>query len=92
MEHLGLQGSRIAIVGNSGSGKSTLARILSGKLNIPHIELDALNWRADWNALSIEDPEKWSSVVKNAVAGETGLLTATTHRERCLTLCRALRT
>ena len=39
---------RIAVVGTSGSGKTTLARQLAQRLGIPHIELDAIYWGADW--------------------------------------------
>jgi adenylate kinase family enzyme len=65
-----LQGPRIAIIGNSGSGKSTLARALSARLNIAHIELDALNWRPGWRCLSIDDPEDWSRTVFRAIEGD----------------------
>ena len=41
-------GQRIIIVGNTGSGKSTLAGELSHLFDIPHIELDALQWNANW--------------------------------------------
>lgn len=39
---------RIAVVGTSGSGKTTLARRLSGRLGVPHVELDALHWGPAW--------------------------------------------
>ena len=39
---------RIAIVGTSGSGKTTLARQVAEILDIPHIELDALFWKPNW--------------------------------------------
>lgn len=39
---------RIAVVGTSGSGKTTLARQLAGRLGVPHVELDALHWDANW--------------------------------------------
>lgn len=39
---------RIAIVGSTGSGKTTLAKELATRLNLPHIEMDALNWEANW--------------------------------------------
>ncbi len=68
MLDVGLQGSRIAIIGNSGSGKSTLARALSARLTFAHVELDALNWRPGWKNLSIEDPERWARVVAEAIA------------------------
>lgn len=58
------------MIGNSGSGKSTLARILSERLNIPHIELDALNWRPNWKSLSIDEPARWERVVSEAIAGD----------------------
>jgi adenylate kinase family enzyme len=41
-------GRRIAVVGTTGSGKTTLARAISRQLHIPHVELDALFWEADW--------------------------------------------
>jgi adenylate kinase family enzyme len=70
MTPVGLQGRRIAIIGNSGSGKSTLARALSARLNIAHIELDALNWRPEWRALSMETPEEWARIVAGAISGD----------------------
>lgn len=50
---------RISIVGNSGSGKSTLARRLAGALDIPHVELDAINWQPGWIDLNSRDPEEF---------------------------------
>lgn len=39
---------RISVVGTSGSGKTTFAGKLAEILSVPHIELDALHWEADW--------------------------------------------
>jgi len=39
---------RINVVGTSGSGKSTFARQLAMILQLPHIEMDALFWKPDW--------------------------------------------
>jgi adenylate kinase family enzyme len=39
---------RIAVVGTSGSGKTTIAQRLAQRLNVPHVELDALNWGPNW--------------------------------------------
>ncbi|WP_423226670.1 AAA family ATPase, partial [Candidatus Amarolinea aalborgensis] len=45
---------RIVVVGTSGSGKTTLARRLALALGIPHIELDALHWEANWQEAPVE--------------------------------------
>jgi adenylate kinase family enzyme len=39
---------RIVVVGTSGSGKTTLARVLADRLNLNHVELDALHWGPNW--------------------------------------------
>ena len=58
---------RIAVVGSSGSGKSTLAKRLAGTLNLPHIELDAINWQAGWKDLNSHDPDEFVRRVSEAV-------------------------
>jgi len=39
---------RIVVVGTSCSGKTTLARKIAERLNIAHIEMDALYWDSNW--------------------------------------------
>ncbi len=39
---------RINVVGTSGSGKTTVARAIATRLGLPHIEMDALFWKANW--------------------------------------------
>lgn len=39
---------RIVVVGTTGCGKTALARQLSRLFGVPHVELDALNWQANW--------------------------------------------
>ena len=46
---------RLCVVGNSGSGKTHLARRLAQRLDLPHVELDALNHRADWQEAPVEE-------------------------------------
>jgi adenylate kinase family enzyme len=41
---------RIVVTGSTGSGKSTLAGALSRRLDVPHVELDALYWDPGWKA------------------------------------------
>jgi adenylate kinase family enzyme len=41
-------------VGTSGSGKTTTAGQVARRLNIPHIELDALHWEPNWTEAPIE--------------------------------------
>src|SRR5688572_30848001 len=58
---------RIVVVGTSGAGKTTLARELSRRLNVPHVELDALHWEPNWT----EAPRDVFRVrVEKAVAGD----------------------
>jgi adenylate kinase family enzyme len=45
---------RIVVVGTSGSGKTTFARRLALVLGVPHIELDALHWEANWQEAPVE--------------------------------------
>ena len=42
---------RINVVGTSCSGKTRLARELARRLELPHVELDALFWGPDWTAV-----------------------------------------
>jgi adenylate kinase family enzyme len=39
---------RVAVVGTTGSGKTTYAGELARRLDVPHIELDALYWEPEW--------------------------------------------
>jgi adenylate kinase family enzyme len=47
-------GQRLALIGLPGAGKTTLARQLSQQLALPHIELDALYWGANWRSVPQE--------------------------------------
>ena len=46
--------NRISVVGSTGSGKTRFARELARRLDLPHVELDALNWGANWTMVPIE--------------------------------------
>jgi adenylate kinase family enzyme len=42
---------RVSVVGPTGSGKSWLATRLASKLELPHLELDAIRHQRDWEPL-----------------------------------------
>jgi adenylate kinase family enzyme len=61
---------RIVVTGTSGAGKTTLARALAGRLALPHIELDAINWQAGWQDLVRQDPPEFVRRVDAATRAE----------------------
>lgn len=61
---------RITVNGSSGSGKSTLARRLSAALDLPHVELDAVNWQRGWVDLNSTDRPEFQRRVAAALAGD----------------------
>ena len=59
---------RISVVGTSGSGKTTVSTEISRRLNIKHIELDAIHWRQGWKGT----PKKeFRALVDDATKGKT---------------------
>jgi len=67
-------GHRIHIIGNSCSGKSTFGRQLATILEIPFIELDALNWEPDWQGLNENDPEKLEQKIRESTIDDEWLV------------------
>ena len=62
---------RITIIGTSCSGKTTLAKKLSQKLHIPHIELDVLFWKKNWQ---IEERDQFRKKVSRVVEQDTWVI------------------
>lgn len=59
---------RISVIGTSGSGKTTVAAEIAKRLNIRHVELDAIHWKPGW----IEAPlEEFRHLVEKATSGES---------------------
>jgi adenylate kinase family enzyme len=63
-------GRRIHVIGNSCSGKSTLGVRLAAILDLPFVELDALNWEAGWVGLNATNPAELERRMSVATAGD----------------------
>jgi hypothetical protein len=63
-------GRRIHVIGNSCSGKSTLGEQLAAALQVPFVELDALNWQPNWVGLNETDPEELERLLRQATKGD----------------------
>lgn len=63
-------GRRIHVTGNSCSGKSTMANHLAAALDVPCVELDALNWQPGWVGLADTNPDELERRIAHATAGE----------------------
>jgi hypothetical protein len=61
---------RIAVIGTSGAGKTMLSLRIAGRLGVPHIELDAINWQPGWRDLTRHDPEEFIRRVTKAIQAE----------------------
>lgn len=61
---------RIVVIGTSGAGKTVLARLIASRLQLPHIELDAINWQAGWRDLTRHDPEEFIRRVAQAIEAD----------------------
>jgi len=55
------------VIGTSGAGKTTLARAIARRLDLSHIELDALNWQSGWRDLVRSDPAEFARRVAAAM-------------------------
>ena len=63
-------GRRIHVTGNSCSGKTTLANQLAAALEVPRVELDALNWQPGWVSLADTEPEELERRMAEATQGD----------------------
>jgi adenylate kinase family enzyme len=77
---------RILVVGTSGSGKTTTARRISQRLDLPHVELDAIHWQPDWRELALAE---FRSRVSEAVAKDAWVVDGNYSKVRDLVLARA---
>src|SRR5215207_3680340 len=77
---------RVVVLGTSGSGKTTLARELARRMNVPHVELDALYWQESWTATP--KPE-FRRRVEQAIAADAWALCGNYASVRDMTLAAA---
>jgi len=80
---------RVLVIGSSGSGKTTLARRLGEALDLPRVELDAINWQAGWRDLNSHAPDEFLHRVDAATAGERWICDGNYGRVQSLVLARA---
>lgn len=59
---------RITVVGTTGSGKTTLAGQLAKALDLPHFELDAINWQPGWVSLNDTDEPEFIRRIDAAIS------------------------
>lgn len=77
---------RIAVIGTTGSGKTTLAHLISERLGIPHVELDALNWEPGWTEAPIA---AFRERVAGALSGEAWVVDGNYSKVRDIVWSRA---
>ena len=80
---------RVSVIGTSGSGKTTFAGALAAALGARHIELDAINWQADWKDLNKYDPDEFIRRVTTAIAAESWVSCGNYGKVRLAVLARA---
>jgi adenylate kinase family enzyme len=80
---------RVSVIGTSGSGKTTFADALARRLGARHIDLDAINWQADWKDLNVHDPDEFRRRVAEAAAAATWVSCGNYSKVRDILLGRA---
>ena len=81
-----MDGPRIVVVGVTGSGKTTLARRLAERFGVRHVELDGLNWEANW----VQAPtEVFRERVSEATAGDGWIVDGNYSKTHDITWPRA---
>ena len=77
---------RINVVGTSGSGKTTVGAALARRMDVPHVELDALAWLPGWVMV---EPDELRARVIDAVAEDAWVVDGNYSALRDLVWARA---
>ena len=77
---------RISVIGTSGSGKTTVSTEISRRLNLRHIELDAIHWRQGWNATPNKE---FRALVEEATKGDSWVVDGNYSRVRDIVWSKA---
>ncbi len=80
------QVKRVVVIRTSCSGKTTFARSLAHRLQVQHIELDAIHWRPNWNPTP---KEEFRNLAREAVSPETWVLDGNYSAVRDIVWARA---
>jgi adenylate kinase family enzyme len=81
-----LELARVAVVGSSCSGKTTFAASLAGLLGAPHVELDAVHWRPNWEPRPAAD---FRNLVEQALSADRWIVDGNYASVRDLVWSRA---
>ena len=60
-------GHRVSVVGATGSGKTTTGKRLANILGVPFVELDALQWEANW---TVAQDDIFRERIESAISGD----------------------
>lgn len=77
---------RVVVIGTTGSGKTTMARMLARRLGVPHVEMDALHWDANWTPAQTET---FRERVAAALSGEVWVVDGNYSKTRDIVWPRA---
>jgi adenylate kinase family enzyme len=58
---------RVSVVGSTGTGKTHFSRELAQIMDVPFVELDAINWGPNWTMIG---PERFQARASEAIAAD----------------------
>ena len=77
---------RFSVVGTSGSGKTAVSTEIARRLNVTHVELDAIHWRRGWTGTPTTE---FRDLVDEATKGDSWVVDGNYSRVRDIVWRRA---